>query len=141
MAYDIKTKKHTGSVAQYIQSLPNDERRKDAATLMTLMKRTTKKQPKLWGASIVGFGSYSYETQSKCRGEWPLVAFSPRKNDLSVYIMPGFKQYGNLMKKLGPHKHGVSCLYIKRLSDVDLKVLEQLVRVSYVDMQKMHASA
>lgn len=141
MAYDIKTKKQRGGITAYLEAVQSDERRADAKRLLALLKKTTGKQPVLWGTSIIGFGSYSYETKSKCRGEWPMVGFAVRKNDLSLYIMPGFTEYTDLLDKLGPHKTGSSCLYIKRLSDIDERVLEKLIRRSYIDMRTKYGSA
>jgi hypothetical protein len=98
------------------------------------MKRVTKQPPVMWGASIVGFGSYQAPS-----GSWPLTGFSPRKTALTLYIMAGFDGYSELMAKLGPHKTGKSCLYLRKLDDVDIKVLEELVRRSVAFMKERHS--
>jgi len=99
-------------------------------------------QAALWGTSIVGFGSYHYASErSRQEGDWPLTAFSPRKAALSVYIMPGFSTYGSMLKRLGKYTTGSSCLYIKRLSDIDLDVLRELVTISVHDMQQRYTTS
>jgi hypothetical protein len=121
-----KTRKTKASVKEFIASVPNEQRRKDAAVVMKLMASVTGKKAAMWGPNIVGFGSYQGAT-----GEWPIAAFSPRKPALVVYLMPDFgRKFGDLLKRLGPHEHGKGCLYVKRLADVDLKVLEQLIAKS-----------
>lgn len=101
------------------------------------MKEATGEQPRMWGSSIVGFGAYKYRYASGHEGEWPIIGFSPRKNDLTLYIMPGFADYTELMAKLGKHKTGKSCLYIKKLDDVELPVLKKLITKS-VDKMGEH---
>ena len=94
-------------------------------------------QPKLWGDSIVGFGEYHYKSErSSQEGDWPLTAFSPRKRNMTVYIMPGFSKYQDLLDKLGAHKTSVSCLYFNKLENIDVKVLKQIIRRSVADMKK-----
>jgi hypothetical protein len=121
-----KTRKTNASVKDFIASVPNEQRRKDAAAVLKLMAQVTKKKPAMWGPNIVGFGSYKGAT-----GDWPIAAFSPRKPALVVYLTADFeKKFGELLARLGPHEHGKSCLYLKRLDDVDLKVLRQLIAKS-----------
>lgn len=137
---ELKTKKSKASVAAFIAKIPDPKQRVDAKVLLALMKKATGEKPVLWGTSIVGFGEYHYESErSSQKGDWPLTAFSPRKGNLTVYIMPGFKEYSALLKKLGRHTHSVSCLYIKLLSDVHLPTLETLVRKGYKEMKKRYA--
>ena len=125
-----KTKLTEASVDDFLAAYP-EETRKDCYEILKMMKSATKADPKMWGTSIVGFGSYHYKSErSRQEGDWPLTAFSPRKQNLTVYIMPGFERYGSLLKKLGKHSLGKSCLYIKRLSDVDKKVLKELITES-----------
>ncbi len=125
-----KTKLNDASVDDFLAAYP-EETRKDCYEILKMMKSATKADPKMWGTSIVGFGSYHYKSErSRQEGDWPLTAFSPRKQNLTVYIMPGFERYGSLLKKLGKHSLGKSCLYIKRLSDVDKKVLKELITES-----------
>lgn len=132
----IKTTVHNGSVTDFLNSVPDVRRREDAFKLLELFKKVTGLEPKMWGSSIVGFGSYHYKSQrSKQEGDWPLTGFSPRKQALTVYIMDGFGEYSGLLEKLGKHKTSVGCLYIPRLEDVDMKVLEVLIRRSFKVMK------
>jgi hypothetical protein len=103
-----------------------------------MMREATGNRAAMWGDSIVGFGKYAYTYASGRSGEWPITGFSPRKRELTLYIMPGFSKYERLMKKLGKHRTGKSCLYIKRLSDVDEGVLEELIRESVKRMREMY---
>ena len=108
-------------------------------TLLAMMKKITRQEPKMWGSSIVGFGSFHYKSErSKQEGDWFMTGFSPRKQNLTIYIIPGFAQYGELLKKLGKYKTSVSCLYINKLADVDQKILTELVSISYKDMQEKY---
>ena len=105
------------------------------------MRDETGERAKMWGNSIVGFGSYHYKYASGHEGDWPITGFSPRKQNFAVYIMPGFERYAVLMAKLGKFKTGKSCLYVKRLEDVDETVLRRLVRRSVADMRKRYPNA
>lgn len=127
---DLKTAPTKASVREFLDAIENDQRRQDCHTLLSLMKRITRKNPAMWGPGIVGFGTYHYRYASGREGDWFLTGFSPRKQALTVYIMAGFTRYAALMKRLGRHSTGSSCLYLKRLDDVDLKVLEALIRES-----------
>lgn len=122
-----KTQPTRQSVDAFLDSVDNDRRRDDARTINALMKRVTGAEPKLWGSSIVGFGDAHYVYESGREGDWFKVGFSPRKANLVLYIMPGFSEYGSLMERLGKHRTGKSCLYINKLADIDLAVLEELV--------------
>jgi Domain of unknown function (DU1801) len=126
---ELKTKLNDASVETFLASV-DESRRQDCAVVLALMQKVTKSPPKMWGTSIIGFGTYTYKYESGREGDWPLVSFSPRKQNLTLYIMAGFVEYEGLMKILGKHTTGKSCLYIKQLSDVDLKVLEKLVKAS-----------
>lgn len=137
MASENKTAPTKASVKEFIDS-QELERRKDCRTLSAMMRRVTKKRAVMWGDSMVGFGQYYYQYASGREGQYFRTGFSPRKKDFTVYIMPGFKKHGKRLKKLGPHKHSVSCLYIKRLSDIDLTVLEDIVRIGFEDMAKIY---
>lgn len=132
----LKTTATTGSVDAFIAKQPA-EIAADCRTIIALMKKATGEEPKLWGPSIVGFGKYAYKYESGREGEWMLTGFSPRKANLTLYIMMGFEEELDLMKKLGKHTTGKSCLYIKKLSDVDLKVLEQLIAKGVKGLEKM----
>ncbi len=127
---DNKTKANFGSVSAFLTSIADDERRKDCKAVAKLMKDITKATPKMWGASIVGFGSQHLIYDSGRELDWFLVGFSPRKRDLTLYIMGGLEGHGELLEKLGKHKTGKACLYVKRLADVDLAVLEKLIKQS-----------
>ncbi len=125
-----KTKETDASVAEYLSAIENDARRKDCETLVGLMSKITKAPPKLWGPSIVGFGSYHYKYASGREGDACITGFSSRKGDISVYLSADGANQEPLLAKLGRHKMGKSCLYIRKLEDVDLKVLKQLVTES-----------
>ncbi|HEU4333821.1 MAG TPA: DUF1801 domain-containing protein [Candidatus Eisenbacteria bacterium] len=133
---ELKTKKTAASVAAFLKKVPDEETRADCFALVKLMKSVTRSDPKMWGASMVGFGEYHYVYASGQEGDWPLTGFSPRKQNLTIYIMAGFDRYPALMKKLGTFKTGKSCLYVKRLSDVDPKVLRELVAESVTFVKK-----
>ena len=120
---ELKTKASNASVSAFLQSVDGEQKRRDARDILALMKEVTGKRPRMWGTGIVGFGSYHYKYQSGREGDWPVTGFSPRKQNLAVYIMPGFSRYSSLMNRLGKHKTGKSCLYLRRLGDVDQKVL------------------
>ena len=126
-----KTQKTTASVSGFIAGIEDERKRKDAETLIEMMKRVTGETPKMWGPSIIGFGSHHYRYESGREGDWPRVGFSPRKQNLVLYMTDGFEDYGALLGKLGKHSTGKSCLYIKRLADVDASVLETMVERSY----------
>lgn len=127
---ELKTKPTTQAVREFLAGIPDDKRRVDCFGLVDLMQEATGCEPVMWGESIVGFGKYKYDYEIGRTGEWMVIGFSPRKSDLSVYIMPGFEKYQTLMKKLGKHKTGKSCLYLKALADIDIQVLKQLVAAS-----------
>ncbi|MFW5703554.1 MAG: DUF1801 domain-containing protein [Patescibacteria group bacterium] len=136
---ELKTKQNDASVEAFITSVPDEQRRTDAKQLLTLFKKVTGLPPKMWGGSIIGFGSYHYKSErSRQEGDWPLTGFSPRKQQISIYIMNGFDDYQNELTQLGKHKHSVSCLYVKRLSDIDLSVLEEIIRRSVKAMKSLY---
>ena len=136
---ELKTKASKTSVAKFIASLPDEQKRKDAKELLKLFETITKKKAVLWGTSIIGFGSYHYKSErSSQEGDWPLTGFSPRKQTMTIYVMPGFKEYGALLKKIGPHKTSVGCLYFKRLSDLHIPTLRALIKKSVQDMKKKY---
>ena len=135
---ELKTKENKASVAAFIRRIDDADMRKSCRELSALMKKITGKRPKMWGASMVGFGSYHYKYASGREGDWFVTGYSPRKQNLTVYIMPGFKHYKPLMSRLGKYKTGASCLYIRKPEDIDWKVLEKLVADSVRDMAKMY---
>lgn len=127
---DIKTKPTQQSVQDFLNSVEDPVKREDSHAILKLMEKATGSKGQMWGPSIIGFGSYRYKYKSGREGDWFLTGFSPRKQSLTLYIMPGFKHYGELLGKLGKHKIGKACLYINRLEQVDLQVLEQLIQDS-----------
>jgi Domain of unknown function (DU1801) len=133
----IKTQKNDASVAAFLQSIKEEGKRKDCDVILKMMKQITKQEPKMWGTSIVGFGTYHYKSErSKQEGDWFITGFSPRKQNLSLYIMPGIDYYKDLVKQLGKCKTSVSCLYINKLADVDVKVLKELISTAYKRMKE-----
>ena len=126
---ELKTRPTTASVSEFLALQP-DPRRVDCEAVLAMMEAATGEQAERWGASIVGFGRYAYSGSSKKVMEWPIVGFSPRKTDLTLYLMPGFEGRAELMARLGKHKTGKSCLYLKKLADVDAGVLEELIECS-----------
>jgi hypothetical protein len=127
---ELKTKPNQQNVNQFLNDIDEARRKQDCFTILKLMKQVTKEEPKMWGNSIVGFGTYHYRYESGREGEWFLTGFSPRKHNLSLYIMSGFSHYGELLDKLGKHKTGKGCLYIKKIEDINLNVLRALVEKS-----------
>ena len=133
---ELKTKPTGKSVEAFLESVPDPQKRQDAFALLALMRDVTQLEPKIWGDSIVGFGSYKYRYDSGQEGDWFLTGFSPRKQNLTVYIVPGIERYGALLRKLGKHKIGRSCLYINRLGDIDQALLRELVRQSVAHLSR-----
>ena len=134
---ELKTKKTTASVEKFLNNVADEQRRKDCFRLVEIMKAETNAEPAMWGTSIVGFGRHQYKYESGRELEWFLVGFSPRKQDLTLYIMGGLERYTSLTKKLGKHKTGKACLYIKKLEDMDLPTLKQLIKQSVADFAAM----
>ena len=134
---ELKTKVNDASVEGFLNSIKDEQTRADCFEILKLMKQVTKEEPKMWGASIVGFGSYHYKSASGREGDWMLTGFSPRKQNLTLYLMSGFDAHADLLKKLGKHKTSVGCLYIKKLEDVDKKVLKELVVETVKTMKKI----
>jgi hypothetical protein len=126
-----KTRPNTTSATSFLDSVEDEIQRRDSHTLISIMKGITGEEPVMWGPSIIGFGSYHYKYDSGREGDMMLTGFSPRKQSLSLYIMAGFTKYEALMQKLGKHKTGKSCLYIKRLSEINTDVLMELIKASY----------
>jgi hypothetical protein len=133
---EAKTKPTRVSVTKFIASVPDERRRSEARAMLKVMKAATGKRPRMWGPSIVGYGSYHYKYATGHEGDCFLAGFSPRKAAMTVYVMAGFKDFGPQLKKLGRHKKSVSCLYLPRLDEVDLKVLEQMIRKSVAAVEK-----
>jgi hypothetical protein len=136
MMAELKTKRNKGDVDAFLNSVADEKKRQDSFTVLELMKKVTGKKPEMWGDSIVGFGSYSYTNTTGRENTWFLTGFSPRKQSLTLYIMSGFDEYDKLLGKLGKHSTGKSCLYIKKLEDVDMDVLKELVKQSVEHMER-----
>lgn len=132
--YELKTKRNEEDVLDFLHSIENEKRRDDSLEVLAIMQELTGEEAKMWGKSIVGFGTYSYKYASGHEGDWMAIGFSPRKQSLTLYIMPGFRRYEELMENLGKYKTGKSCLYINKLEDVDMKVLRELISSSYQHM-------
>ncbi|NVJ65522.1 MAG: DUF1801 domain-containing protein [Gammaproteobacteria bacterium] len=131
MARENKTQPNDASVLDFLNGVEHKKRRADGLTMLEMMSEITGEQPVMWGDSIVGFGRYPYQTKSGCAGDWFYTGFSPRKQNLTLYIMDGFKKRPELLDKLGKCKTSVACLYINKLEDVDEKVLRQVIKESY----------
>jgi hypothetical protein len=136
---ELKTKRNKGDVQAFLNSIPDEKKRQDSFVILELMKQVTGKEPEMWGESIVGFGSYHYKYESGREGDWFLTGFSPRKQNITLYIMAGFEEYDKLLNKLGKHTIGKACLYVKKIEDVDAGVLKELVRQSVEHMIKTNA--
>ena len=135
-----KTQVNDASVADFINAVPDAQKRQDSFALLELFSKITGEQPKMWGTSIIGFGQYHYKSERSAQeGEWPLTAFSPRKQNLTLYIMPGFDNYSPLLKELGKHKTSKGCLYINKLADVDAAILAELIKKSFTAMKESHS--
>ena len=133
-----KTKPPEQSVESFLDKLPDQKVREDCIALIRLMKKATGAAPKMWGAGIVGFGKYHYKYDSGHEGDSCLTGFSPRKQNISLYLMPGLTDHPDSLKKLGKHKAGKGCLYIKKLEDVNFDILENLVKQSVDFLKKKY---
>jgi hypothetical protein len=136
---ELKTQPNEQNVEDFLNTVENVTKRQDSFTILELMKKETGEEPIMWGDSIVGFGTYKYKYASGREGEWLVTGFSPRKQNLTLYIMSGFDEYDNLLNKLGKHSTGKSCLYIKKMEDVDQDVLRELVSKSVEHMKETNA--
>jgi hypothetical protein len=135
---ELKTLENSGSVTDFIDAVPEETKRKDSYVLLDLYKRVTGLEPRLWGTSIIGFGKYHYKSErSTQEGDWPLAAFSPRKQNLTLYFVQGFDTLlAEPLARLGKHKTSKSCLYLNKLADADVAVLEEVVRKGYIDAKQ-----
>jgi hypothetical protein len=131
----IKTRKTGGDVQTFLKSVSDRKRKDDTLQVLALMKKLTGCEPAMWGPSIVGFGDFRYRYANGTENDWFLTGFSPRKQSLTLYIMTGFAKYEEILENLGKYKTGKSCLYIKKVEDVDLAVLEQLISASIAHVQ------
>lgn len=132
----IKTLKNDSSVEDFINSVDNEQKRADAFKLLEIFQEVTKEPPVMWGTSIIGFGEYHYKSEkSSQEGDWPLIGFSPRKQNLTIYIMAGFTELKDELRALGKNKTSASCLYINKLSDVDIKILKNIISKAFLLMK------
>lgn len=136
-----KTKQTRTSVDKFINSLKDEKIRNDCLRITKIMESATKEPPKMWGASIVGFGTYHYKYESGREGDFFITGFSPRKQNLTIYIMPGFSKYGEMLEQLGKHKTGKSCLYIKSLDDININILKKMIAESVKYMNKKYPAS
>ena len=135
---ELKTKENDASVEVFINSIEDERKKQDARTILTLMEKVMETKPKMWGTSIVGFGSYHYKYPTGREGDWFITGFSPRKQNLTLYIMSGFAKYNEILTRLGKYKTGKSCLYIKKIEDIDVNVLQELVAQSIEYIKKTY---
>ena len=135
---ELKTKKNEASVTKFLDGVKDGKKRKDSYTILELMQQVTKADPKMWGTSMIGFGSYHYKYASGREGDWFVTGFSPRKQSLTLYIMAGISKYPDLLKKLGKFKTGKGCLYINKIEDVDIKILKELIKQSVGYLKKLN---
>ena len=133
-----KTKPTAMRVSDFLNAIADSGKRSDCKAIAKMMRQATGKRAKMWGTSMVGYGSYRYKYASGREGEWFECGFAPRARDITLYIMPGFKKHAALMNKLGKHKTGKSCLYIRRLADVDTDVLQELISESVAEMRRRY---
>ncbi len=133
---ELKTKRNQASVADFLNAIEDDQVRRDCWAIAEIMQKAANAEPQMWGTSIVGFGSYHYKYASGREADWMLTGFSPRKQNITLYIMAGFEQYGEMLAQLGRHSCGKSCLYIRRLADLHLPTLKKLVKASVQHMIK-----
>ncbi len=124
---ELKTQKNEASVEDFLNAIPDETRRQDCFTVLELMKKATKAEPKMWGGSIVGLGDFHYTYATGREGDWFQMGLSPRKQNLTLYLMSGLEAHRELLAKLGKHKTGKGCLYLNNLADVDVKVLKEII--------------
>ncbi len=133
---DPKTKKTGASVAGFLKTVHDDRRRRDCRTIIDMMQEITAEKPKMWGPTMIGFGSYHYKYDSGREGDWFVTGVSPRKANLTLYLMAGFADFEKLLEKLGKYRTGKACLYIKTLEEVDQAVLKRLIKESVAHVRK-----
>ena len=134
---ELKTQATNASVSKFLEAIEDDERREDCLAVAKIMKQATGDAPRMWGTSIVGFGAMRYKYQSGRELDWFITGFAPRKGNLTLYIMPGVDRFTDLLRSLGKHKTARSCLYIRKLSDVDQSVLRAIIEASVKEMRRM----
>lgn len=138
---ELKTTANDASVSDFLESIPNQQVRSDCQTIVQIMEHASSSSAKMWGSSIVGFGTYHYQYASGREADWMRIGFSPRKQNIVLYISNGYQEYEELLAQLGKHSVGKSCLYIKKLVDVDLPTLEKLIQGSVKQMLEKYPEA
>jgi hypothetical protein len=138
MAYELKTKQTDNSVIEFIEAVDSPKKREDAYQLLDIFTETAGFEAKMWGPSIIGFGSYHYKYASGHEGDAPLVGFSPRKAKISLYFAPGETKREELLKEFGKHTNGKACVYINKVADIDVEVLKTLIQESIAFLQKTY---
>lgn len=138
MAYELKTKQTDNSVIEFIEAVDSPKKREDAYQLLDIFTETAGYEAKMWGPSIIGFGSYHYKYASGHEGDAPLVGFSPRKAKISLYFAPGETKREELLKEFGKHTNGKACVYINKVADIDVEVLKKLIQESITFLQKTY---
>lgn len=136
MSSYLKTKENNADVRAFLNSIKNDQQKKDSLHLLDLMRVISGVEPKMWGKQMIGFGNYTYETKAGKVGEWFLIGFSPRKNNISLHLMFGLEEQADLLDKLGKHSKGKGCLYINKLEDIDEKALKEIMTNTFKGMQQ-----
>ena len=134
-----KTLPNNKNVEEYIDAVENAQKREDSRVLLKMMQEITGEKPVMWGESIIGFGNYHYKYASGREGDWMISAFSPRKQNLTIYIMGGFENQEELLAKVGKAKNSVGCLYVKKLADIDLNVLKEMIELSVKTVKERYA--
>lgn len=134
---ELKTQVNNASVEKFVSAVKDEETRNGCLTLLDLMKKTTKEEPKMWGSSIVGFGTFHYKGKSGREGDWFVTGFSPRKQNMTVYFCLGFKHLTPQLKKLGKFKTSMGCLYFRKLSDIDIQVLKEMLKETKANQKKL----
>jgi len=133
-----KTTQNEDSVDEFLKKIEDPEKQKTSWQLLEIIKEISGKEPKMWGDYIIGFGKYHYKYATGREGDWMRIAFSPRKQNFSIYIMDGFDNHSELMEKLGKYKTGKSCLYINKLQDIDTNILKEIMKESLFNMEKLY---
>jgi Domain of unknown function (DU1801) len=135
---DIKTKKTDESFVKFLNTVQGETKRKDCFAIAEMMKTISKCEPKMWGTAIIGFGSYHYKYESGHEGDMCMIGFSPRKQNITLYISGGINNHPELLEKLGKHKTSKGCLYINKLSDIDFEILKKLIKAAFIHMKNKH---
>jgi hypothetical protein len=137
---ELKTKSNNGNVTEFLNTIEDSKSKEDCKSIIEIMEKLTGEKPRMWGSSIVGFGIYHYKYASGHEGDWFKTGFSPRKRNLTLYIMSGFDEYENLLNRLVKYKNGKSCIYIKQIEDINLEILKELISASILMLDNRYGS-